>query len=103
MSAASVAAMLERALGLSQELAQLAEAGDAAGAVALDAERRRLLREVRAAAGGLDAAQRALLAEIATLNNRALGRLEHRLRIKTRELDIAMTGRRAVAAYAATG
>jgi hypothetical protein len=103
MSGQAVATLLERALRLSQELAQLADAGDVAAAAALDAERRRLLREARAATGVFSAPEQALLAGIAALNDRALGRLEHRLRSKARELDIAMTGRRAVAAYAATG
>jgi pyrimidine deaminase RibD-like protein len=103
MSEASVVVALERALRLSQQLAQLADAGDAVAAVALDAERRLLLRAARTATGSPAAAERALLAQIAALNDCALGRLEHRLRIKARELDIAKTGRLAVAAYAATG
>lgn len=96
-------ALLQRVLGISRELSQLAESGDAATAVALDGERRELLRVLRASGAMLGEDSRALLDDVAALNDRALGLLEHRLRIKARELDMAMTGRRAVRAYAATG
>ncbi len=94
---------LARALAISQELVRLAESGDVAGAMALDAERIAILREVRAAAAPLSSTEQALIAEIAALNDRAVGLFEHRLRIKARELDLAAVGRRAVLAYAATG
>jgi hypothetical protein len=94
---------LQRALAISHELTQVAERGDVAAAVALDAERRVLLRAVRAGQARFGDGERALLGEIASLNDRALGLLEHRLRIKAREMDMAAVGRRAVVAYAATG
>ena len=103
MSVPREATLLERALGLSRELAQLAEAGDAVRAAALDGERRALLREVRASGRAFSEREQALLDDIQALNDRALGLLEHRLRIKARELDTAMTGQRALAAYGATG
>jgi hypothetical protein len=98
--------LLQRALAISRELSQLAEAGDIAMALALDRQRRELLRVARPGRGSHEALgerERAMVAEIASLNDRALGALEHRLRIKARELDMAAVGRRAVAAYAATG
>jgi hypothetical protein len=103
MKRAAAHQLLQRALSISRELSQLAESGDIAAAVALDADRLVLLRSVRASAVHLDDSERAVVGEIASLNNRALGLLEHRLRIKAREFDMAAVGRRAVAAYAATG
>ena len=41
----------------------------------------------------------ALLQQIAQLNDRAIGLLEHQRRGKGRDLDMAAVGRRAVAAY----
>ncbi len=103
MSGAAARESLARALAISHEIGLLAEAGDVAAAVALDAERRELLRRAHAGLASLDDAGRAIVDEIATLNNRALGLMEHRLRIKAREFDMAAVGRRAVVAYAATG
>ena len=103
MNVPALSATLELALGLSRQLVQLADAGDLGEAVRLDTERRRLLRAACSDASLLGAHERELLAEIGTLNDRALGLLEHRQRIKARELDVAMAGRRAVVAYAATG
>lgn len=99
----AVAALLDHALLLSRELLQLAQAGNAAQAVALDTQRRQLLRSARAGTAAFGARETALIAEIAALNDRALGLLQHVQRGKARELDVAMTGRRALAAYAATG
>jgi hypothetical protein len=44
-----------------------------------------------------------LLAEIAELNEQAIGLLEHRRRITGRQIEMAVVGRRAVLAYADTG
>ncbi|MFI4891688.1 MAG: hypothetical protein ACHQIL_14255 [Steroidobacterales bacterium] len=103
MNAAAANKLLDRALAISREISKFAETGDVASAVALDGERRDLLHTARAGMGFPSDDQRAILAEIAALNNRALGLLEHRLRIKARELDMAAVGRRAIVAYAATG
>lgn len=95
-------AELARALELSREIAHLADQGDVRQAVTLDAERRRLLASIRATRGAPDAltaAERALLKEIGELNDRSIGRLEHRLRAKCRDLDMLAVGRRAVRAY----
>jgi len=43
-----------------------------------------------------------LLQKIIELNDRAIGFLEHRRRIKAREIDTAALGRRATVAYSAT-
>jgi hypothetical protein len=103
MNRAATRELLSRALAISRELSQLAEAGDATATVTLNAERRELLRAAHPGYDPRDEDERAVLAEIALLNDRALGLLEHRLRIKGRELDLAAAGRRAVMAYAATG
>jgi hypothetical protein len=103
MSRSAASELLLRALAISRDIAALADAGDAAATVSLNAERGELLRAVRRAHAHLSREERAIVAEIAALNNSALGVLEHRLRIKARELDMATVGRRAVAAYAATG
>jgi hypothetical protein len=95
--------MLERALLISRQMAELASAGAAGAALALDRQRRELLHAARTAPGEISSEERAIVAEIETLNNRALGLLEHGLRTAARELDMAAAGRRAVLAYAATG
>jgi hypothetical protein len=92
----SGATPLQRALALSREVLAAAEAGDAQRAVRLDAERLRLLKSVNR---GADGAERALLEEIAGLNDRSVGHLEHHRRTAGRQLDLAAVGRRAVAAY----
>jgi len=43
-----------------------------------------------------------MLREIAQLNDRALGLLEHRKRAMGRDMDMLAVGRRAVRAYATT-
>lgn len=95
--------LLRESLRLSQELARAADGGDAARAASIDAERAALLRRARSDGAPCSDAQRALLGEIARLNDAALGKLEHHLRIKARELDTAAAGRKAVVAYGATG
>jgi hypothetical protein len=93
-------AVLRRALDLSKQLAALADGGDVSLAVSLDAERMQLLKSARAALQPMDERSRSVLGEIAALNDRTLGFLEHRRRAKGRDMDMATVGRRAVAAYA---
>jgi hypothetical protein len=101
MSVCVATSALERALALSHEVADAAESGDAATAERLDAELRALLQAAKAATPGFDTADRAMLAEIAALNARALGALQHRQRSLARDLDMLCAGRRAVRAYSA--
>jgi len=95
-------APLHRALAVSRELAVAAEAGDAAKAVELNAQRLTLLEEARRVPQPVDEADRKLLREIVRLNERAIGSLQHGQRAKARELDRVSVGRRAVRAYTAT-
>lgn len=103
MSRAAATLNLRRGLEISREVAALAESGDVARALALDAERRELLRAARVELHPLNESERSLLKEIGALNDRAIGFLEHRLRGKARELDMVSVGRRALRAYSATG
>jgi hypothetical protein len=100
MSALAPSTDLEGALQLSRELAVAADRGQFASLAALDAARLELLKAFRARKAGIDAGERALLSEIASLNERAIGHMEHHRRIKGRALDLAALGQRAVAAYA---
>jgi hypothetical protein len=93
---------LHRALAVSQQLAAAADAGDADAAVKLDAERILLLKEARRALQPVDAEDRELVRQIALLNERAIGFLQHALRRTVRDLDMLSVGRRAVRAYSAT-
>ncbi|HEX3848245.1 MAG TPA: hypothetical protein VHV81_12765 [Steroidobacteraceae bacterium] len=102
MSGARSAA-LARALELSRQVLSAAEQSDAEGLPRLDAERMRLLQSARAERGSLSAADHRMLSEVAELNDRAIGAMEHHRRIKERAIDMAAVGRRAVAAYAMTG
>ena len=92
-------AALRRALELSRELAAVADGGDLALTVNLDAERLQLLKSVREALLPLDDEDRSVLREIAALNDQALGFLEHRRRAKGRDMDMLAVGRRALRAY----
>jgi hypothetical protein len=96
------ATALERALELSRELLSAADRGEIETAAGIDAERLLLLKSVRKHASALDANERALVQEIARLNDLSIGYLEHHRRIKGRQLDVAAVGRRAVHAYATT-
>jgi hypothetical protein len=96
------AAALQRALEISHELAALAEGGDLRLTMSLDAERLQLLKSARAAMHPLDEKSRSVLQEIAVLNDRALGFLEHRRRAKGRDMDMLAVGRRALRAYSST-
>ena len=93
---------LQRALEISRQLAAIADGGDLASTVSLDAERLQLLKSARAASKPMDEKDHAVLREIAALNDRALGFLEHRRRAKGRDMDMVATGKRAVRAYSST-
>ncbi len=97
-----VHAALEAALALSHRLLAAAEQADLPALVPLDTERRRLLESIRLGRAQPDAGERAMLEEVARLNDRAIGHMEHHLRRQSRALDMAAVGRRAVAAYATT-
>jgi hypothetical protein len=95
-------AALQRALEISRELCEIADAGDVARVAVLDAERRGLLKSARVALQPLDEKDRSVLDAIAELNARSLGRMEHRFRAKCRDMDMLAAGRRAVRAYGNT-
>jgi hypothetical protein len=90
---------LTRALALSQEMLAAAEQANLQCLELLDAERLELLKSFRLDTKQADAADRALLQQIAQMNDRTIGLLEHQRRSKGRDLDMAAVGRRAVAAY----
>jgi hypothetical protein len=90
---------LARALALSQEMLAAAEQANLQSLELLDAERLELLKSFRLDTKQVDAADRALLQQIAQMNDRTIGLLEHQRRSKGRDLDMAAVGRRAVAAY----
>ena len=102
MSHAAVRAALERALDISRELAADTDRGEVRSTASLDAERRQLLQFVRGALQPLNAGAREVLREIAQLNARAIGHLEHRKRSLARDMDLVVVGRRAVRAYSST-
>jgi hypothetical protein len=91
--------LLHRALRLSEQIALLADGGDAGQIVHLDAERLQLLKSARTALRSLDEQSQSIVGQISVLNDRTLGLMEHRRRAKGREMDMAAVGRRAVAAY----
>jgi hypothetical protein len=103
MNRHEAASALQRALEISHELVAVADGGDLELTVSLDAERLQLLKSARAALQPMDENNRTVLREIATLNDRALGSLEHRRRAKGRDMDMLAVGRRAVRAYSNTG
>jgi hypothetical protein len=102
MTRAEAAAALQRALEISRELAAVADGGDLALTLSLDAERLQLLKSARAALQPLDEKDRSMLREIAALNDQALGFVEHRRRAKGRDMDTLAVGRRALRAYSDT-
>jgi hypothetical protein len=99
MSGGDSRVALERALELSRELLAVAELGDVAGAVNLDAARLELLKSAGESLRTTPMNDRELLQEIAQLNDKAIGCLEHHRRRKARDMDMASVGRRAVLAY----
>jgi hypothetical protein len=105
MNRDEASAALRRALEISRELTAVADAGDVGDVrltVSLDAERLQLLKCARAGLHPMDENERSVLREIAELNDRAIGLIEHQRRIKGRAMDMAAVGRRAVAAYSTT-
>jgi hypothetical protein len=100
MTSADAHSALQRALDLSREIVGAADGGDVQEIVRLDAERLRLLKSARHALQPLSPASRSMLRDIADLNARSLGRMEHRFRAKCRDMDMLSAGRRAVRAYA---
>jgi hypothetical protein len=94
--------VLERALEVSQEVLRAVDQGNLQSVAVLDAERLRLLQSARSRRESLSAGDHAMLREIAELNDRAIGLMEHLRRSKGRALDLAAVGRRAVAAYSNT-
>jgi hypothetical protein len=94
--------ILERALAVSHEVLTAVDQANLHSVVVLDAERLRLLESVRSRRTTLSAGDRALLGQIAELNDRAIGLMEHHRRSKGRALDMAAVGRRAVVAYSNT-
>jgi len=93
---------LTRALALSQEMLAAAEQGNLQSLESLDRQRLELLKSFRGATRQVAAADQALLQQVAQLNDRAIGLLEHQWRSKGRDLDMAAVGRRAVEAYSGT-
>jgi hypothetical protein len=100
MSRGTLSPSLARALTLSQEMLSAVESGKVQSLEALDLERMELLKSFRDAKQRVAAADQAVLQEIAQLNDRTIGLLEHQRRSKGRDLDMAAVGRKAVAAYA---
>jgi hypothetical protein len=94
--------LLGRALAVSHEVLAAVEQVNLQAATALDGERLRLLQSARAKRESLSAEDRAVLALIAELNDRALGLMEHHRRRKERAMDMIAVGKRAVRAYSGT-
>jgi len=93
---------LEQALALSHQLLAAADDSKLTEVAILDAERLRLLQSVRLEHDHLSDDDRQMLRQVAELNDRAIGLVEHQRRIKEREMDLAAVGRRAVSAYSTT-
>ncbi len=96
-------ATLEAALTLSHRVLAAADQSDVQSVVRLDSERLRLLESIRSRHGPLDTGEQEMIEEICRLNDRAIGLMEHQVRGKSRALDMAAVGRRAVAAYWTAG
>jgi hypothetical protein len=103
MSREEALAALHRALDLSQQLMEIADAGDVERVVSLDAERLRLVKSARQVLEPMNEKERSVIRAIADLNARSLGRMEHRFRAKCRDMDMLAAGRRALRAYANAG
>jgi hypothetical protein len=99
---ATAASALEHAVALSHRLLEAADQSNFEQVAILDAERLRLLQSVRLERENLSDDQRLLLRQVAELNDRAIGLVEHQRRIKERAMDLAAVGRRAVSAYSMT-
>jgi hypothetical protein len=92
--------LLLTALSLSNDVVAAADQGDMEQVAQLDAERLALLQRFRREVPTAGLEDRRVLADIAALNERALGLMQHHLRIAARAFDVATIGRRAVNAYA---
>ena len=103
MNGREATAALQRAAEISRELLAIADSGDVQLTQRLDAERLQLLQSARRSLEPLGEGDRGLLCEIAELNDRAIGFLEHRQRCKARDMDMLSVGKRAVQAYSASG
>jgi len=103
MNGREATAALQRAAEISRELLEIADKGDVRLTQRLDAERLQLLQSARRSLQPLGVADRELLREIAELNDRAIGFVEHRLRCTARDMDMLRVGKSAVRAYAANG
>ena len=90
---------LARALAISHEMLDAADKGNLQALASLDLERMDLLKFFRSSTTQPTPSDRTLLAQIAQLNDRTIGLVEHQRRGKGRDLDMAAVGRRAVAAY----
>jgi succinate dehydrogenase flavin-adding protein (antitoxin of CptAB toxin-antitoxin module) len=99
MNGSNLDLSLARALALSHEMLDSAEKGNLQSLAALDLERMDLLKFFRNSTRQPSPADQALLHQIAQLNDRTIGLVEHRRRGKGRDLDMAAVGRKAVAAY----
>lgn len=99
MNSGNIDLSLARALALSHEMLEAAEKDDLQSLHSLDLERLDLLKFFRGSTAHLTASDRAMLQQIAQVNDRTIGLLEHQRRGKGRDLDMAAVGRRAVAAY----
>jgi len=91
---------LREAIRLCHDAHAAAEKKDLAAMARLDADRLQLLQSFRLDVKQVGREDRAMLVEIARLNDLPIGLLEHQRRGKGREMDMAAVGRRAVAAYA---
>ncbi len=92
-------AMLARAVDVSRQLLAAAGSGDSRTVAVLDLQRLQLLKSARNVMSAPSPSERAMLQEIALLNDQSIGQMEHHRRIKGRQLDMAVAGRRAVHAY----
>jgi hypothetical protein len=99
MSGGNIDLSLARALAISHDMLAAAETGNLQSLTSLDLERMDLLKFFRSSMTRMSASDRVLLQQIAQLNDRTIGLVEHQRRSKGRDLDMAAVGRRAVAAY----
>ena len=99
MSADS-SAVLASAIDVSRQLLAAAGSGDSRTVAILDLQRLQLLKSARTIMSAPSPRERAMLQEIALLNDQSIGQMEHHRRIKGRQLDVAVAGRRAIYAYA---
>lgn len=102
MTADAALAALRRAVELSHQVAAAADGGNPTFAGDLATQRLEALRMAKSVLQRNQPEAAALVQEIVRLNDQALGAMEHRLRAKARDLDMAAVGRRAVEAYGGT-